>query len=50
VATGHYSFPRIPVIKGQETFKGQIIHSHDIREFKQFKDKNIVVIGGFLSA
>ena len=29
VATGHFSWPENPKFEGEETFPGQIIHSHE---------------------
>jgi trimethylamine monooxygenase len=50
VATGHYSYPNLPDFKGIELFKGKIAHCHELREFNEFKNLNVLVIGGSYSA
>lgn len=37
-------------MKGGEKFKGKTLHSQDVRIFDEFKDKNVLVIGGGPSA
>ena len=50
VAVGHFSVPNIPYFEGIETFPGQVIHSHDFRDARQFVGRDILIIGGSLSA
>lgn len=45
VAIGSYTYPRIPLIKGMEKFKGKIVHSHDYRNNKPYKDARVLVLG-----
>ena len=45
VCTGHHVHPYKPVLKGQEKFKGTIIHSHSFRSADEFEGKNVVVVG-----
>ena len=49
VATGHFSTPNAPYFDGIETFCGRVLHSHDFRDAREFKDKNILVIGAAVS-
>ena len=44
-ATGSFQCPFTPLIKGQETFKGRIIHSSEYRKSDDFIDQRIVVVG-----
>ena len=45
VCTGHNNKPAIPQFKGQNKFKGSIIHSHAYKETKGYEDKRVVVVG-----
>ena len=49
-ASGHYSFPNLPPIDCFADFKGTILHSHDQRTFRNYKDKTVMVIGTSYSA
>ncbi|CAH8389612.1 unnamed protein product [Eruca vesicaria subsp. sativa] len=49
VATGHYSYPRLPSIKGMDMWKGKQVHSHVYREPDRFRDEVVVVVGCFVS-
>ena len=49
VATGHFSTPNAPYFDGIETFCGRVLHSHDFRDAREFKDKDILVVGASLS-
>ena len=46
----HTSVPYIPKFPGLETFKGQIMHSHEYRQPEIFRDKTVLCIGGGPSA
>ena len=37
--------PSIPKLKGQETFTGKILHSHNYRRPEDFKDSTVVCVG-----
>ena len=50
VACGHYSTPNLPSFPGFDSFPGRILHSHDVRDAREFAGKAIVLIGGSLSA
>ncbi|KAK3600992.1 hypothetical protein CHS0354_008101 [Potamilus streckersoni] len=50
VATGHFSVPNMPYFKGVETFPGRVLHSHDFRDAREFKGKELLVIGSSFSA
>uniref|UniRef100_A0A0K0FIF5 Flavin-containing monooxygenase n=1 Tax=Strongyloides venezuelensis TaxID=75913 RepID=A0A0K0FIF5_STRVS len=46
VCTGHHTTPYWPEkFRGQDNFQGKIMHSHDYKDFQEFVDKRIVVIG-----
>ncbi|KAK4437015.1 Flavin-containing monooxygenase FMO GS-OX-like 9 [Sesamum alatum] len=49
VATGHYSQPRLPRIKGMDTWKRRQMHSHIYRVPEPFKNEVVVVVGNSLS-
>ncbi|XP_077230607.1 flavin-binding monooxygenase family protein [Tasmannia lanceolata] len=49
VATGHYSKPRLPTIKGMDTWRKRQIHSHVYRVPEPFQDEVVVVVGNSLS-
>ncbi|CAG9319153.1 unnamed protein product [Blepharisma stoltei] len=51
LCAGLYNLPNIPKIKGEESFKGKIIHSSKFINAKKLcEGKNVVVIGGLRSA
>lgn len=46
IATGLYSeTPHLPEIDDSEQFNGEILHSSDVKDFVQLKDRNVVVVG-----
>uniref|UniRef100_A0A0D9WUR5 Flavin-containing monooxygenase n=1 Tax=Leersia perrieri TaxID=77586 RepID=A0A0D9WUR5_9ORYZ len=45
VATGHYSQPKLPRIKGMESWKRRQLHSHCYRRPEKFRGEVIVVVG-----
>ncbi|KAL6175454.1 hypothetical protein ACLB2K_052095 [Fragaria x ananassa] len=49
VATGHYSQPRLPSIKGMDSWKRKQMHSHIYRDSKPFRNEVVVVVGTSLS-
>ena len=50
VATGHFSTPNAPYFSGFETFSGRLLHSHDLRNALEFRDKDVLIIGSCISA
>ncbi|XVE56871.1 hypothetical protein DITRI_Ditri04bG0045100 [Diplodiscus trichospermus] len=50
VATGHYSHPRMPSIKGIDTWKRKQMHSHIYRVPEPFRDEVVVIVGSSQSA
>ncbi|KAI3759274.1 hypothetical protein L6452_06967 [Arctium lappa] len=49
VATGHYSHPRLPSIKGMDAWRRKQMHSHIYRVPEPFRDQVVVVVGNSLS-
>ncbi|KAF9591783.1 hypothetical protein IFM89_007113 [Coptis chinensis] len=49
VATGHYSQPRLPNIKGMDTWRRKQMHSHAYRVPQPFVDEVVVVVGNSMS-
>ncbi|KAK6148585.1 hypothetical protein DH2020_019497 [Rehmannia glutinosa] len=49
VATGHYSHPRLPRIKGMDAWRRKQMHSHIYRVPEPFKNEVVVVVGNSLS-
>uniref|UniRef100_A0AC35UFK5 Flavin-containing monooxygenase n=1 Tax=Rhabditophanes sp. KR3021 TaxID=114890 RepID=A0AC35UFK5_9BILA len=46
VCTGHHKQPHYPKpFKGQERFKGKMMHAHDYKDHKPHEDKVVVVVG-----
>lgn len=45
VASGHFSTPNTPYFPGFENFNGRIVHAHDFRDAREFKDKDLLLIG-----
>ncbi|XP_059444015.1 flavin-containing monooxygenase FMO GS-OX-like 9 [Corylus avellana] len=49
VATGHYSQPKLPSIKGMDEWKRKQMHSHIYRDPLPFRNEVVVVVGNSLS-
>ncbi|KAG2679350.1 hypothetical protein I3760_11G047600 [Carya illinoinensis] len=49
VATGHYSKPRLPTIKGMDAWKRKQMHSHIYRTPEPYRNEVVVVVGNSLS-
>ncbi|KMT10744.1 hypothetical protein BVRB_5g114020 [Beta vulgaris subsp. vulgaris] len=49
VASGHYSRPRLPFIKGMNSWKRRQIHSHVYRVPDSFRDEVVVIVGSSMS-
>ena len=45
VCTGHHADKHQPKFEGEDTFKGQRIHSHDYHDGSSYRDKRVVIIG-----
>ena len=45
VCTGHHSVPNIPEFPGAETFKGEVLHSHEYKDNERFRGKRVVTVG-----
>lgn len=45
VCVGRYGFPRTPSFNSLDTFKGKIIHTHQLKSTDPFQDQNVLVIG-----
>lgn len=50
VATGSFNRPRVPQFPGQETFKGELLHSASYRQPISYHRKRVVVVGAGNSA
>lgn len=50
VASGHFSFPRIPEFAGIETFPGIVGHAHDFRGAESLVGQDVLLIGASYSA
>ncbi|KAM5349413.1 hypothetical protein ACJ41O_005918 [Fusarium nematophilum] len=54
VCSGHYNLPRVPDIPGlpelKSKLKDRVIHTKEYRNPEQFRDKNVLVIGGGTSS
>ncbi|GFR28194.1 dimethylaniline monooxygenase 5 [Trichonephila clavata] len=45
VSVGHITYPKMCEFPGMDNFKGDIIHSHSLKEVDKFSNKRICVIG-----
>ena len=45
VCTGPYQKPKMPIVRGIETFKGEVMHMHQYRTRETFLEKKVVVVG-----
>jgi dimethylaniline monooxygenase (N-oxide forming) len=50
LSISHHSEPDIPELPGNESFRGQIMHSHAYREAKPFTGQSVLVVGAGPSA
>ena len=50
VSTGPFNEPHIPHIEGMETYRGELLHTHEYRNPERFAGKRVVVVGGGASA
>ncbi|MDF2095947.1 NAD(P)-binding domain-containing protein [Aquibaculum arenosum] len=49
-ASGHFSTPNVPYYEGFEGFNGRILHAHDFRDAREFRDKDLLILGSSYSA
>ncbi|KAK3042693.1 hypothetical protein RJ639_000751 [Escallonia herrerae] len=49
VATGHYSQPRLPAIRGMDAWRRKQMHSHVYRTPETFQNEAVVVVGNSMS-
>ncbi|MCU9847535.1 NAD(P)/FAD-dependent oxidoreductase [Defluviimonas sp. WL0024] len=49
-ASGHFSTPNVPFYEGFDTFNGRVLHAHDFRDAREFRGKDILVVGASYSA
>ncbi|XP_075545127.1 flavin-containing monooxygenase 5-like isoform X2 [Dermacentor variabilis] len=45
VCVGHHVYPHVPHFKGQEKFRGRIVHTHNLRNADRFRDRRVAVVG-----
>lgn len=50
ICIGHLTIPNIPSFPGMKTFRGDIIHTHSIKNFQHFSNKRVCVVGTGSSA
>lgn len=50
VATGHFSVPSVPEYPGFDKFNGRVLHAHDFRDAREFKGKDLLLLGSSYSA
>ena len=50
IATGHFSVPHLPDFPGLNKFPGRVMHAHNFRDAREFRDKNLLLIGASYSA
>ncbi|MFT7131091.1 MAG: thioredoxin reductase [Gammaproteobacteria bacterium] len=45
ICNGHFANPRVPQLEGMNSFSGKVLHSHNYREPKAFKNQRVAVFG-----
>lgn len=45
ICTGHHVKPMMPKFKGQERFRGKLVHTHSYKKPQGFENQNVVVVG-----
>ncbi|KAL1427556.1 hypothetical protein MTO96_017258 [Rhipicephalus appendiculatus] len=45
VCVGHHAYPNVPYFKGQEKFRGRIVHTHSLKNADSFRDQRVAVVG-----
>lgn len=45
IATGEFNRPKMPDFQGLETFKGTVLHSSTFKNGRDFKGKNVLIVG-----
>lgn len=50
MASGHYSYPYVPEIKGINDFPGRVIHATDFRDAREYAGQSLLLVGASYSA
>ncbi|KAL3255519.1 hypothetical protein MRX96_017424 [Rhipicephalus microplus] len=45
VCVGHHVYPNVPHFKGQEKFRGRIMHTHSLKNADSFRNDRVAVVG-----
>uniref|UniRef100_A0A023GL55 Flavin-containing monooxygenase n=1 Tax=Amblyomma triste TaxID=251400 RepID=A0A023GL55_AMBTT len=45
VCVGHHVYPNVPSFKGQEKFRGRVLHTHSLKNADKFRDHRVAVVG-----
>ncbi|XP_054707668.1 flavin-containing monooxygenase 5-like [Uloborus diversus] len=45
ICTGHINLPKMAIYPGQQHYKGKVMHTHSLKEVKDFKGQRVLVIG-----
>ncbi|XP_077519651.1 flavin-containing monooxygenase 5-like [Amblyomma americanum] len=45
VCVGHHVYPNVPHFRGQEKFRGRIVHTHSLKNADKFRDRRVAVVG-----
>ncbi|KAL1427559.1 hypothetical protein MTO96_017261 [Rhipicephalus appendiculatus] len=45
VCVGHHVYPNVPRFKGQEKFRGRIVHTHSLKNADSFRNHRVAVVG-----
>lgn len=45
VCVGHHVYPNVPHFKGQEKFRGRIVHTHSLKNADSFRNHRVAVVG-----
>nr|XP_037271401.1 flavin-containing monooxygenase 5-like [Rhipicephalus microplus] len=45
VCVGHHVYPNVPHFKGQEKFRGRIMHTHSLKNADSFRNHRVAVVG-----
>ncbi|KAH7952694.1 hypothetical protein HPB49_000422 [Dermacentor silvarum] len=45
VCVGHHVYPNVPHFKGQQKFRGRIVHTHSLKNADKFRDRRVAVVG-----
>ncbi|KAH8026150.1 hypothetical protein HPB51_016461 [Rhipicephalus microplus] len=45
VCVGHHVYPNVPHFKGQEKFRGRVVHTHSLKNADSFRNHRVAVVG-----